>query len=122
LIRQNWVKYELIVFIPLFNQLLITLEKLANAKSLMSRKLYTVVVGIFNDTYHIEDKKDYIVNGFMTILSQFPSIPSDMFIKNYHIGKLNPSDFILICEAIDISEDINSLIKIGDVVKDIFLA
>lgn len=66
------------------------------------------------------DKRDFIVNGFFSILSQFPNIPSDFFIKSYPIGRLNSSDFLLICEAIDISEDENSILKIAEVVKNIY--
>lgn len=49
----------------------------------MSRKLYNIIIDIFNDVYKNGDKKDFIVNSFITILSEFPTMPSDMFINNY---------------------------------------
>ena len=86
----------------------------------MSKKTYNIIIDIFADVYKIEDKRDFIVNGFMTLLSQYPTIPSDVFISKYDKEKINSSDFLLICEAIDVSSDFLNLIKIGEVLRNIF--
>jgi hypothetical protein len=79
----------------------------------MSKKIFNIILDIFTDVYKIEDKRDFIVNAFMTLLSQYPTIPSDLFIAKYDKEKINSSDFLLICEAIDVSSDFLNLIKIG---------
>ncbi len=56
-----------------------------------------------------------------SLLSEFPTIPSDLLISNYpfeHVA--SSSDFMLICEAVDICEDIMGLMKIGDIMKEMF--
>lgn len=52
-LRHNWVSLKMHTFIHLFNELIIILEKLAIAKSTMAKKLYGIIVDIFNDTYDI---------------------------------------------------------------------
>ncbi len=109
-------------FIPLFNEILIKLEQLALSESPMSKQLYKIIIDIFTTTYEEEDKRQFIIQGVFSILSQFPTIPSDFFITHYHSGHhVGPSDFLLFCEAIDISENGMGLIRIADSLKEIFL-
>jgi hypothetical protein len=55
------------------------------------------------------------------MIGKFPTIPSEYFIQHYKEKYLSSSDFLLICEAIEINEDISTLTSVGYVLKDIML-
>lgn len=65
-------------------------------------------------------KKEYLVENFLPLISQYPKMPSQYFIENYTDNSLDASDYDLIKTAVHSSEDVEGLTKIGEVLLRIF--
>jgi hypothetical protein len=52
------------------------------------------------------DKRDYLVENFLPLIAKFPTIPSEYLIQNLKRHPLSSSEFLLVCESIEINENI----------------
>ena len=59
--NSDWKERKLIDFVLLFNEMLLVLEKLANNKNPISRKIYLIIIEIFEEIESQTDKKEYLV-------------------------------------------------------------
>lgn len=70
--------------------------------------------------YDNDDKREYLVRTFITVLPKFPKIPTQYLIEAYKEGTLKTSDLELIHFAITLSTDPTCLIKIGESLLKLF--
>jgi hypothetical protein len=78
---RNWDTRRLWPFATLLNELIRVLEKLAEGKSPMARKIHTILSQIAKEVGE-GDKLDYLVANFLPIIAKVPSIPSEHIILN----------------------------------------
>lgn len=62
-------------YVTLANELMYILEKLAKHKSPMAKQVYSVLCNLVEEVGS-GDKRDYLVECFMPLISLFPTIPS----------------------------------------------
>lgn len=86
----------------------------------MTKKMIKIIVDIFGQTFSQEDKREFIVQGMISLLSSAPNIPMDLFILGYpqnHI--VGSSDFVFISEAISYLNDEKAIVKVGEFLKEL---
>ena len=88
ILSRNWKKRSVESFVLLINELVLILERLGQIKSHMAKKVYSVITEIVK-MVGPGDKRDYLVEQFLPIISKFPKIPIEYFIsslKNTHLS------------------------------------
>ena len=105
--------------------MILILEKLAEHKNPMARKLYQIIIELFEIVslpgQRQEDKKEYLVQNLIEMLPKLPGIPSQYLIETYLQEYLKSSDFLLIKEAIDTNGDPVGQARIGEVILRMFI-
>ncbi len=91
-LKKGWKERQLIEFIYLFDQVLSILEELAGEKNAMARKVFQIILEIMASIYDNDDKREYLVRSFITVLPKFPKIPTQYLIEAYKEGTLKTSD------------------------------
>jgi hypothetical protein len=119
-LSRKWEKRSLPHFVTLFNELIVILEKLGDSKNAMARRIYMVVASIAK-IVGPGDKKDYLVENFLPLIAKFPTIPSEILIQHLKRHPLSCSEFLLICESIEINENTETHVAVGVFLKAIFL-
>jgi len=46
----------------------------------MARKVYQIIIKIMDSVYDHDDKREYLVRNFITVLPKFPKIPTQYLI------------------------------------------
>lgn len=72
---RKWYNRTLPEFATLLNELVELLEKLAESRSGMSRRVFQSVVGVARNAGQ-GDKRDYLVDNFLPLVPRFPSMPA----------------------------------------------
>lgn len=67
-------------------------------------------------------KKEYLVENFCLIVPEYPKMPTHYFIESYKDTELDPIDHQLVTTAIECSDDVEGLAKIGEVLLEMFSA
>jgi hypothetical protein len=86
-------------FAMLFNELIVILEKLGEERSNIARKVY-MMISLIAKNVGLGDKRDYLVENFLPLISKFPAIPSEHIIQHLKRTPLSNSEFLLVCEVI----------------------
>lgn len=68
----------------------------------MARRIYTAVAQVAK-AIGPGDKRDYLVENFLPLVSKFPTIPSEHLILHLKRSPLSYAEYLLICEVIDIN-------------------
>ena len=72
----------------LLNELLYVLERLADSKSPMARKVFLAISQIARDVGE-GDKLDYLIQNFLPIIARFPAIPSERLVLHLRHSPLS---------------------------------
>jgi hypothetical protein len=78
------------------NELVELLEKLAESRSGMARRVFQTVVGVARNAGP-GDKRDYLVDNFLPLIPRFPSMPAELLIQHLRRSPLSHSEYLLIC-------------------------
>jgi hypothetical protein len=89
-------------FSILFNELITILENLGSIHSTMAGKVYLMIAEVAK-VVGPGDKRDYLVENFLPLIAKFPTIPSQYLIMNLKRTPLSGSEFLLVCESIEIN-------------------
>lgn len=81
--KKGWKERQLIDFIYLFDQVLSILEELAGEKNAMARKVFQIILEIMGSIFNNDEKREYLVRSFITVLPKFPKIPTQYLIDTY---------------------------------------
>lgn len=85
--KKDWKDRKITDFVFLTDELILILEKLADHKNPMARKLYQIIIEIFEIVslpgQQQEDKKEYLVQNFIEMLPKLHGIPSQYLIETY---------------------------------------
>lgn len=112
-LKKGWKERQLIDFIYLFDQVLSILEELAGEKNAMARKVFQIILEIMGSIYDNDEKREYLVRSFITVLPKFPKIPTQYLIDTYKEGTLKTSDLEFIIFALNLTNDFSSVIRIA---------
>ena len=118
--KVGWEERKMSEFINLLNEIFFILEKLANNKSNFASRVYQLIISIFASISQQTDKKEYLVQNFALVLPNHPKMPTHFFIEVYKDKYLRSSDYIFVQTAIKQTDDIESLVRIGDVLITMF--
>lgn len=111
--KKGWKERKFLEYIHLIDQILLILEELAGEKNTMARKVYQIIIEIMDAVYDNDDKREYLVKNFVTVLPKFPKIPTQYLIEVYKEGTLKTSDLELVNFSINLSQDISCLTRIA---------
>lgn len=107
-------------FATLLNELIVILERLGSERSSMASKIYQSITFIAK-SIGAGDKRDYLVENFLPLISKFPTIPTEYFIQHLKSTQMSNAEFLLVCESIEINESITTLVSVGTSIKGLFL-
>lgn len=62
----------------------------------MARRVFQSVVGVAKNAGQ-GDKRDYLVDNFLPLVSRFPSMPTELLIQHLRRSPLSHSEYLLIC-------------------------
>ena len=79
----------------------------------MARKVYQVIIKIMDSVYDHDEKREYLVRNFVTVLPKFPKIPTQYLIEAFKEDFLKTSDLEFILFSLNLSQDINCLSHIS---------
>lgn len=79
--EKKWNTKTLPEFATLFNELIVILERLGEGRSNMARRIYQSISQIAKNV-GVGDKRDYLVENFLPLLTKFPTIPTEYLIKH----------------------------------------
>ena len=83
----------MVEFAMLFEEILLMLEEMAAEKRPMARKVFQIIIEIMENVFTNEEKREYLVRGFTSLISNFPKIPAMHLISCYKEGSLTSADF-----------------------------
>lgn len=79
--EKKWNIKTLPEFATLFNELIVILERLGEGRSNMAKRIYQSISQIAKNV-GAGDKRDYLVENFLPLLTKFPTIPTEYLIKH----------------------------------------
>ena len=86
----------------------------------MARKMYQILIEIMEIIFVIEDKREYLVRGFSTLISRFPKIPTQHLMTSYKESNISTADLEFVFISLQNAPDLGSTIKIAEVLLKIF--
>lgn len=107
-------------FATLLNELIVILERLGEEHSSMASKIYQCLT-IIAKNVGPGDKRDYLVENFLPLVSKFPTIPTEYLIQHLKRIPLSHAEFLLVCECVEINQSTKTLISVGIFLKGLFL-
>jgi hypothetical protein len=79
----------------------------------MARKVFQIILEIMGSIFDNDEKREYLVRSFITVLPKFPKIPTQYLIDTYKEGTLKTSDLELVTFALNLTNDFSCVIRIA---------